>query len=246
MKFIVITALMIFIIRYCLIVSAFIFSALYYKKRSVKYISVNTTKIDDMNAIKNNKENNSNNFYKILKRLYGSFNYIFSGMNKYTNNTIGKIPSHTIRNLLYKYVLHAKIEKNVVIYKNVIFRDGYKCRIGSGTIIGDDSLIDSRGGVIIGRNCNFSSEVRLWTAQHNIQSKTFSYVSAPVIVEDRSWISSNVIILPGVKIGEGCVVAAGAVVTKDCDPYGIYGGVPAKKIGTRNNKLTYGKHDWFL
>jgi acetyltransferase-like isoleucine patch superfamily enzyme len=45
--------------------------------------------------------------------------------------------------------------------------------------------------------------------------------------------------LPGVTIGEGAVVAAGAVVTKDADPYGIYGGVPAKKIGERSKDLVY-------
>lgn len=59
----------------------------------------------------------------------------------------------------------------------------------------------------------------------------------------------GVTILPGVTVNDGCVVASGAVVTKDCEAYGIYAGIPAKKIGVRNSNLQYefdGSHDWFL
>lgn len=54
--------------------------------------------------------------------------------------------------------------------------------------------------------------------------------SQPIVVEDGCWICSRVTILPGVTIGKGCVIAAGAVVTKDCLPNGLYAGVPAKRI----------------
>ena len=55
-----------------------------------------------------------------------------------------------------------------------------------------------------------------------------------IIIEDNVWISSNCVILPNCKIGEGSIVAAGAVVTKDIEPYSIVGGIPAKKIGNRD------------
>lgn len=55
----------------------------------------------------------------------------------------------------------------------------------------------------------------------------------PVIINDDVWIVANVTILKGVKIGEGSVIAAGSVVTKDVEPYCIYGGVPAKKLKHR-------------
>ena len=99
--------------------------------------------------------------------------------------------------------------------------------------------MDARGGLEIGRDVNLSSEVRIWTGQHNMQDAFFSYESAKVTIGDRSWISSNTIILPGVAIGEGAVICAGAVVTKNCGKYGIYAGVPAKRIGTRNQELKY-------
>lgn len=70
-----------------------------------------------------------------------------------------------------------------------------------------------------------------------------------VIIEDRAWISSRTVLLPSVHIGEGAVIAAGAVVTKDCEAFGVYGGVPARKIGKRSHELYYefnGIHDPFL
>ncbi len=81
------------------------------------------------------------------------------------------------------------------------------------------------------------------------QSEDFAFESAPVTIGNRCWISSNTIILPGVTIDNGCVIACGAVVTKDCDEYGVYAGIPAKKIGSRNKDLAYtfdGGHDWIL
>ena len=56
---------------------------------------------------------------------------------------------------------------------------------------------------------------------------------APVVIGDDVWIGSRVIILPGVKIGNGSVIGAGAVVTKDVEPYSVVGGVPAKLIRRR-------------
>lgn len=130
-----------------------------------------------------------------------------------------------------------------------MFRDGYKCGIVRNTVIGDDNLIDARGGLKIGQNCNFSTGVRIWTAQHDYQSESFAYESAPVKIGDYCWLSGNVTILPGVNIGEGTVIASGAVITKDCEHYSVYGGVPGRKIGTRTKNLAYsfnGKHDMFL
>lgn len=69
---------------------------------------------------------------------------------------------------------------------------------------------------------------------------------APVKIHGRVWISCRTIILPGVTIGEGAVIAAGAVVTKDVELYSIYGGIPAVKIGERNRNLIYNFNGRFL
>lgn len=63
--------------------------------------------------------------------------------------------------------------------------------------------------------------------------------SGPVVIEDRVWLGSNVIVLPGVKIGEGAVCCAGCVVTKDVLPYTVVAGVPAKIVNERPRNLKY-------
>ena len=82
----------------------------------------------------------------------------------------------------------------------------------------------------------------VWTLEHDVSSELHQTTAAPVIIEDHVWIGSRVQILPGVKIGRGAVIAAGAVVTKDVPANEIWGGVPAKRIGIRNNPLTYELH----
>jgi acetyltransferase-like isoleucine patch superfamily enzyme len=81
--------------------------------------------------------------------------------------------------------------------------------------------------------------VWIWTLEHDPQDPNYAAVGGAVIIEDFVWISCRAIILPGVTVGEGAVVAAGAVVTKDVEPFSIVGGVPAKVIGVRNRNLTY-------
>lgn len=75
--------------------------------------------------------------------------------------------------------------------------------------------------------------------QHDPQDPLYQGVGGPVVIEDYAWLSCRTVILPGVTIGKGAVVAAGAVVTKDIEPYSIVGGVPAVEIGVRTKDLQY-------
>ena len=171
------------------------------------------------------------------------------GVMKYEVDFTGRIPSHKVRIWIYRNIFRMPTEERVVIYKGLTAIDLWKIKIGKGSIIGDDNMLDGRGEIVIGENVNLSSQVRIWTGQHDVQGKNFEYVDGKVTIGDRAWISGNTTILPGITIGEGAVVASGAVVTKNVEPYGIYGGVPAVKIGTRTKDLEYsfgGSHDWFL
>ena len=89
----------------------------------------------------------------------------------------------------------------------------------------------------IGNNVMIAPEVIIHTSNHgldkNIPMIHQGSQGAPIIIEDDVWIASRVTILSGVKIAKGSVLAAGSVVTKSTEPYGIYGGVPARKIGER-------------
>ena len=66
-----------------------------------------------------------------------------------------------------------------------------------------------------------------------------SLLKKKIIIHDRVWLGPRVIVLPGCKIGEGAVVGAGAIVTKDIEPFSINVGIPAKKIGERNRNMIY-------
>ncbi|MGK7892314.1 MAG: DapH/DapD/GlmU-related protein [Xenococcus sp. (in: cyanobacteria)] len=152
---------------------------------------------------------------------------------------IGKIPSQTIRKYLYRNYCQLEIGENTVIYNSCHLRDPHKITIGNHSSIGDLCILDGRSGLTIGNSVNISTGAWIWTLQHDPQDANFAPKGAPVIIEDYAWISSRTTILPGVTIGKGAVVAAGAVVTKSVAPYAIVGGVPAKKIGDRTTNLNY-------
>lgn len=157
----------------------------------------------------------------------------------YMLNLVGKIPGQYIRNFLYNWFFKIKIGCNSVIYNNCEIRDSHKITIGDYSSIGDHCILDGRGGLTIGNSVNFSTGVWVWTMQHQVNDPDFACESAEVVIEDYAWLSCRSVILPGVRIGKGAVVAAGAVVTKDVEPYTIVGGVPARKIGERSKELRY-------
>ncbi|MCD8074966.1 MAG: sugar O-acetyltransferase [Lachnospiraceae bacterium] len=110
---------------------------------------------------------------------------------------------------------------------------------GKNTHIGKDVFINSgchfqdQGGIEIGDGTMIGHNVVLATINHDLdpaQNRKNHY--APITIGDHVWIGSNATVLPGVRIGEWSVVAAGAVVTKDIPPYTVAGGVPAKRIRT--------------
>jgi acetyltransferase-like isoleucine patch superfamily enzyme len=167
---------------------------------------------------------------------------LFEGYLRYADQKTGKIPSHTIRNSIYRNIFLINLSKKSTIYYGSEIRSSQNLHIGKNSIIGDKAILDARKGIYIGENVNLSSGVQIWTEQHDHGDPYFRCLtdsSYRVKIEDRAWIGPGVIILHSVTIGEGAVVAAGAVVTKDVPPYTLVGGIPAKKIGNRNNKLKY-------
>jgi maltose O-acetyltransferase len=99
-------------------------------------------------------------------------------------------------------------------------------------------MLDGRGGTIaIGDYVDIAPEVQIWTLEHDPMDPAFGVKSAGVVIEDHAWIASRAILLPGVRVGKGGVVAAGAVVTRDVEPYTIVAGVPARPIGMRTMEL---------
>lgn len=111
--------------------------------------------------------------------------------------------------------------------------------IGDFCTIGDSAFLDGRSGLNIGDCVNLGSHVSIYTREHDVDACDFAETGAPVSVGHHAWISSNSIVLPGVTIGAGAVVAAGAVVVRDVPEFTVVGGNPARFIRERSRDLTY-------
>lgn len=145
------------------------------------------------------------------------------------------IPFHSVRKFFFR-LFGVKIGKNSFIHMRTRFFYPVGITIGEGTIIGDACFLDGRAPLKIGDNVDIASEVMIYNSQHDIHSEDFKPTEEPVEIGDYVFIGPRAIILPGVKIGKGAVVAAGAVVTSNVKDFEIIGGVPAKVIGERKNK----------
>lgn len=160
---------------------------------------------------------------------------------------VGYTPSHYIRRFFYR-LSGIKIGKGSTIHMEARFYDPKNIEIGEDSIIGEKVVLDGRAKLIIGNHVDIATEVLIYNSKHDINSHDFRAVSAQVVIEDYVFIGPRAIILPGVTIKRGAVVAAGAVVTKDVEAYAIVGGVPAKIIGERKIKdlrYTLGRASWF-
>lgn len=171
----------------------------------------------------------------------------FEGITRYAIKKTSNIPSFHVRNFLYRRIFHMDISKRTIIYSGCEFRSPYLIRIGE-SVIGPDNIIDGRCGIVIGDHVCTGSGVKLWTMQHDPQSSSFGVKGGGIRVSDYAWIASFSTVLPCRNIGEDAVVSTGAVVTKDCEPYTIYAGIPAVPKGTREQKLSYElrRHWWFV
>lgn len=162
------------------------------------------------------------------------------------------VPSHVLRRFVYRRVCGMRIAPRAIVYFATEVRNPAAICLGEGSVIGDHCILDGRNGIRVGCNAVLGSHVSIWTQQHDHRDPWFrcdTQEHRPVVIGDRAWIGSHAVLLHSVNVGEGAVVAAGAVVTKDVPPYAIVAGIPARRIGERNRDLRYeidGIHRSFL
>jgi acetyltransferase-like isoleucine patch superfamily enzyme len=101
--------------------------------------------------------------------------------------------------------------------------------VGRGTFLNVGCFLELVAPVHIGRDCQLGMQVMIATSHHT-STKDKNPTGRPVVIGDRAWIGARATILPGVTIGDDVVVAAGAVVVRDCDKPGMYAGIPARWI----------------
>lgn len=155
------------------------------------------------------------------------------------NNWIGHAPLHALRRL-YLCGWLGGIGSGTSIQMGCRFLNGRKVFLGERNVVNFGCLFDGRRNrIVTGSDVSIGPEAAILTLAHDPQSPDFADQGGDVVIEDRAWIAYRAIVLPGVRIGEGAVVAAGAVVTRDVDPYQIVAGSPAKPVGERSRDLRY-------
>lgn len=157
----------------------------------------------------------------------------------FLNSILLKIPSRRFRRFLYSKFFQS-LDPSSSLLMGITILKPENITIGRNSVVNKGVLLDGRGGkLIIGDNVDIAVDAKIWTLQHDINSRQHDTVGFDVIIEKNVWIASNAIILPGVTIGEGAVVASGAVVTKNVLPFNVVGGVPAKAFSIRTKNLNY-------
>lgn len=162
-----------------------------------------------------------------------------------TNTLIAHVPWAGLRHTWYRAVHGIEIGRDTTVLMSAYLHVGVRRRgrtqihIGSNTIVNRGCVLDGRGGLRIGENVSISPHVWILTDEHDLNDPWFAEALGPVEICDYAFVGSRALILPGVTIGRGAAVAAGAVVTKDVPPFHIVGGVPARTIGMRSSDLRY-------
>lgn len=127
----------------------------------------------------------------------------------------------------------AKIGKHCAVRNSAKIWQPWNLELGDWAAISEDCDIYSADIIRIGDRSTISKGAFLCGASHDVTSPIMELTCAPITIGHDAWVASRSIILPGVSIGDGAVVAAGAVVTKDVEPWTVVGGNPAKIIKKR-------------
>ena len=151
------------------------------------------------------------------------------------------LPRYRLLNSLKAFFLMrmgARIGKRAVFYPGVWIAPGRNLVMGDDVDLALDVLITTSGGVKIGDRTLIGYRAQIISANHIIPDKKgrifgSGHDKKQVIIGSDVWVGANSMIMPGVVIGDGAIIAAGSVVTKNVPEYTIVGGVPAKVIQQR-------------
>lgn len=147
----------------------------------------------------------------------------------------GLCRSYLVPNRVRRIVLGwagATIPRQSRVSPNVDIRSG-ELVLGEHTTINVGCILDNRGGLTVGSHVGIGIGVVFTTSSHKMDNPAVRAGAGriePITVGDGAWIGTRSVILPGISVGEGAVVAAGAVVTKDVPAHTIVAGVPAKEL----------------
>jgi acetyltransferase-like isoleucine patch superfamily enzyme len=160
---------------------------------------------------------------------------------------------HLLRLIHFNHYSHVaprrqvKMGPGIAMAPNVSFRNGERIAIGKGSHIGSRCSLwagDSRGRIVLGDHCLLAPDVFITASNYRMELGRPVMSQArderDVIIGEDVWLGARVTVLPGVEIGDGCVVAAGAVVTCSLPPYSIAAGAPARIVKSRGESAVNG------
>lgn len=174
---------------------------------------------------------------RALRQDLSSYQVRFNYLNHILSELPGELGIELRSMILTPYF--GRAGKGVKVLQGARFNGVSNLAVGDGVIIGIDNMLQATAGLTIGDNTMFAPGVKIWTINHRTDSFDLPIVDQgfdykPVCIGANVWLASNVFIMPGVQIPEGCIVSAGSVVgIRRFPPYSIIAGNPARVIGTR-------------
>ncbi|MFL5319943.1 MAG: WcaF family extracellular polysaccharide biosynthesis acetyltransferase [Myxococcaceae bacterium] len=126
-----------------------------------------------------------------------------------------------------------KIGARVVIKPRVTIKYPWNLEVGDDCWIGEHAWLDSLAKISLGHDAVLSQDCFIETGNHDWSKPTFDLVLKPVVIEAGAWAAARSTLLPGARLASHAVLGAGSVLSGDTEPFGIYSGIPAKKISTR-------------
>lgn len=127
----------------------------------------------------------------------------------------------------------AKLEPHVLLFRSVRIFAPWNLECGTEVCFGPRTEVFCKGKIVIGSGVIISQDSYLCTGTHDYRSPKFTPVTRPITIGDNCWLAAKVSVMPGVTIGEGTVVGACAVVTKDLPPWSVAVGNPCRVVGKR-------------
>ena len=127
----------------------------------------------------------------------------------------------------------ARLGGHVHVYPSTRIYFPWNLTVGDWTAIGEEALIYNLGPVTLGQKVTVSHRAHLCAGTHDYTRPELPLLKPPIEIADQAWICADAFVGPGVKIGEGAVVGARAVVVKDVEPWTVVAGNPARVIKKR-------------
>jgi maltose O-acetyltransferase len=176
---------------------------------------------------------------KLSVLFFQSLYYIFACHlpSSFTYSFLGRL-SKKCRALICKQFFHS-VGRNVNVEHGAYFGSGLLVEIGDNSGIGVNCRVP--GDIRIGKDVMMGPDVLIIGRNHNFEDLTIPMrlqgykATPPVVIEDDVWLGARVIVLPGIKIGRGAIIGAGAIVSKDVPPFGICVGDPGRIVKFRND-----------